>query len=92
MSDWKVEKKLDASALAAILVLLGSLLGWGISVEVRLSERATHQQLTSGLKYLLDKEHEHDVEMKNELDTDLRNLREQIYRMSVKPRTSSAGM
>lgn len=80
MSDWKVEKKLDASALAAILVLLGSLIGWGISVEVRLAERATHQQLTSGLKYLLDKEHTHDVEMKNELDTDIRNLRELIYR------------
>lgn len=79
MSDWKIEKKLDASGLVAVLVVLGSLLGWGISVEVRLSERATHQQLTNGLKYLLDKEHTHDVEMKNELDTDIRNLRELIY-------------
>lgn len=45
MTDWKVEKKLDIAQIVSVLLVISAVVGWGLSVEVRLAKGESYRDL-----------------------------------------------
>ncbi len=74
-----MKMKSDAvTALVAVIAIFGSVIGWGISVERRLSARVKTEIYWQDSKELKASINTKIKDLKTELDTDIRIIRERL--------------
>ncbi len=76
-------KQQDVAAIVAIVAVLGSGIGWILSVERRMVNRVTAENFYAEIKVNKNTLRGEMESLKNELNTDIRGLRERMNSLAM---------
>jgi len=77
----KMDSKFTLGDIAGLLAMVAVLIGWGISVERRLAIKLSADRFHQELKDFKDNQNSNQKDLKTELDTDIRILRERLNQL-----------
>ena len=81
MSDWKLQKTVDLTTIIAILSFSGIVIGWGVSIERRITYKLSSDVWYQENKDYHQQQNERFRDLKADIDTDIRILRERINQL-----------